>query len=117
MNKDSTIKVIDRILDGGIETWHEAFMVLCMLCQEHEISLRFNYCSGWFAKPKEGSDNPHEMGEPYLDKDAQGFTVEVGLVSYANDDGGEAYYAKPSWAVHDGLRLLKSVLEESHDAR
>ena len=88
------------------ETWPEAFAALCAWCQEREVSLRFNYHSGWFARPKEGSDDWHEMGEPFLDKDRRGFTVEVGMASFANDDGSQAYYAKPSHAVYDGLRLL-----------
>ena len=108
------ISVIDRILAGHVyKTWIEAFSFLCFECEEYEISLRFNYHSGWFVKPtgKDG-DGLMEYGEPYLDDDSRGYTIEVGLTSFQNDDGTEAFYRKPSWAVHDGLRLLKARLEE-----
>ena len=34
-----------------------------------------------------------------------------GFVSFMNHDGSEAFYEKPSHAVHDGFRLLKNRLE------
>ena len=112
---DLPITVMDSALNGGFKTWPAAFAALCMLCEENEISIRFGYHSGWFVKPKEGSNDPHEMGDPFLDEDCQGFTIEVGMHSFANEDGGEIYYKKPSWAVHDGLRLLKSVLQDRNE--
>ena len=111
MRTENDIALIDRILKEQVyRTWPEALAALCMWCEEYEISLRFNYHSGWFARPK--GDDPTEMGEPFLEEDERGYTIEVGMVGYANDDGSEAIYEKPAWAVHDGLRLLKSRLQE-----
>ena len=108
-----TIALIDRVLAGNVyKTWTAALSFLCFECEEYGFSMQLAYHSGWFAKPKEGNDNPHEMGEPYLDEDERGFTVEVGMTAFQNEDGTQAVYEKPSWAVHDGLRLLKARLEE-----
>jgi hypothetical protein len=114
---DDSLRVIKYILAGLYGTWPEAFAALCEMCEEHEVSLRFNYHPGWFAKPKEDSDDPHEMGEPYLDESSRGFTVEVGMIGFADDDGGEVFHEKPTHAVYNGFRLLKSVLEETPNGR
>lgn len=101
------IFVIERALKGQLyKTWPEAFTALCMWCEEYEISLRFVYHSGWFQRPY-GEDT-----EPYLEEESRGYTIEVGLHAFQDEDGNEACYKKAAWAVHDGLRLLKSRLEE-----
>ena len=105
------IEWIDAVLAGHVfDKWPNAFSFLCQLCEENEISLRFAYHSGWFQKPHD-----EENSEPYLDERERGFTVEVGLVSFVNDNGSEAFYEKPSHAVHDGFRLLKNRLERGDE--
>lgn len=101
----TSVQELERILRGGVFIrWPDAFVALCSFCEGHEISLRFGYRPGWVQKP----DNP----EPHLDKDSQGFTVEVGLTSFAGDDGGEALYHQATHAVYDGLRLLKMAIAD-----
>ena len=92
------------LAEKAFKNWPTALVALCFMCEKEEVSLRFDYHPGWFTKP----DND----TPYLDKSKQGYTIEVGLSSYADDEGNEAYYPKPSHAVHNGLRLLKATLEE-----
>ena len=91
-------------------TWLEALFFLCEQCEAHELSFEFGYHSGWFARPH--PDDPCMGGERYLDESARGYTIMVGMHSFANDDGTEAFYPKASYAVHDGLRLLRGLLEE-----
>ena len=104
MTKEEAKEFLRKALAGPKKMFKtETFAWLAALCEDQETSLELRYHSGWFEKPG---------GEPYLDESGRGWTVEVGMRSYTNDDGTEAFYGKPSHAVRDGLRLLLSVLED-----
>lgn len=100
-----TIEQIDSVVPQ-IKRWPEALAMLCLLCERHEITLRFQYSSGWFQRPH-GDDQ-----EPFLDKDEQGYTIEVGLSSFQDERGRAAVYKKATYAVYDGIRLLRLLLVE-----
>ena len=100
-----TLMILDNP-QKHFRSWPEALAALCRWCREYEVGLSFNYDPGWSVK-RVGN----EWGEPELNEDERGYRIEIGGRSFADDDGSEAIYPKPSYAVYDGLRLLKAQLE------
>lgn len=94
--------------DDYFETWHEMFSALCALCVSGGYSLSFDYHSGYFQK----AIDKDTWSEPILDETLQGWTIVVGMSYFKGETEDQALYEFPAHAVYDGMRLLKTLLEE-----